>query len=1375
MPIDFFFRSMAEELQERAICIVLSGTGADGTLGLRAVKGEGGTAFVQQPSAAQYDGMPQSAIATGVVDFVLPAEEMPKALLSYVKHSQTWSTGDQPPAPKAKPDDLQSILALLRARTNHDFRCYKKGTLTRRIQRRMGLRQTDGYGAYLKLLREDPTEVKALLRDLLIGVTSFFRDPEAWKDLEGLALVKILAKKGMNDHLRVWVPGCSSGEEAYSLAMLIMEAQGRLGTSCTVQIFASDIDEEALEIARNGVYPESIAADVPPERLRRFFDYEDGRYRVSKPIRESVVFANQNLVRDPPFSKLDLISCRNLLIYLDAPVQQRIISLLHFSLNEGGYLLLGPSESVAQQDDLFETVSKKWRIFRRIGVPQRYPAEFPLVPGDESRRSHLARSLPREPRPGSITALAHEVLLQEYAPPSVIVNRRGEALYYHGKVSRYLELASGEPTRDISELARDGLRIKVRTALQRSIRENEQIQLIGRIRGETDGPAVNITVRPLEETSSAEGLLLITFEDVKEPEPIPLQVPSEQTPEEIKQLEYELTATREDLQSTIEELETSNEEFKASNEEVMSMNEELQSTNEELETSKEELQSLNEELRTVNNQLQDKILDLEAANNDMANLLNSTSVATLFLDRKLHVRRFTPAATRLFRLIPADVGRHLEDIALRFQNGELLTQAQHVLESLHPIEKTVVTQDGSCFLCRILPYRTLDDHIDGVVLTSVDITELRASEDALRRSEERLQLALEAVSDGLWDWDLTTGAVFRSPRYYELVDRNPDEDTRDFDFFMSTVHPDDLPQMLGSFEAHKQGKTAAIDFCYRLATRSGETRWMSVRGSAVKRDPGGAPLRIVGTLSDITERKKAELQLIKLSQAVEQSPTCIMITDLDARLEYVNQALIEITGYSRAELIGQNPRIFQSGKTPPETYASLWDALTQGRSWKGELYDKRKDGSVCIESATFSPIRQPDGTITHYLAVLQDITEMKEAQLALQNKQRELEEQANRLADMDRRKDEFLALLGHELRNPLMPIRNAVHVLARQRDSLPEQVTWAVDLIGRQSEQLRRLVDDLLEVSRVSHGRIKLQMRPVPLQDILSDALETTAPMMEEFGHRLHLEQPKEPLTVYADPVRMAQVFTNLLVNAAKFTPARGEIRVEVRCEGDEARVTVQDNGIGIRHEELSRLFDPFSQGHSEDGSVPAQGGLGMGLALAKMLVESHGGRIEVHSDGIGHGSEFSMHLPLHEAEVSMPKGGIAVRPALTNCRRILVIDDNPDVARSMTALLQVMGHEVKFALDPEEGLKTVLAWRPDVVFIDISMPGMDGYQLAGTIRTACQGDCPLLVAVTGFGHEQHRVRALAAGFDHHLLKPPAPEDIEAILEEKGEPPAQSS
>jgi PAS domain S-box-containing protein len=741
MPIDFFFRSLAEDQQERAICIVLSGTGTDGTLGLQAIKGHGGMTMVQTPESAHYDGMPRSAIGTGLVDYVLNVEEMPDALIKYVRHSYINHGIQRQNLPESSADDLQAVLGLLRARTRYDFRGYKKGTLMRRIERRMGLNHIDELSNYVPLLRQHPGEVRQLFKDLLIGVTGFFREPEAFQVMETQVVPRLVQNRGTDSSLRVWVPGCATGEEPYSIAMLLIEQMQAAQKGGSIHIFASDIDEDALENARTGIYPESIGGDVSPERLRRFFTKEGETYQINKQVRECVVFAIQNLISDPPFSKLDLISCRNLLIYLESDVQQKLISLFHFALKEGGYLFLGNSETIGPHEDLFKPVSKKWRIYQRIGPTRREKVDFPIVYQENSRLPSGTLQA-TQLRPPSLGDLVQQLLLKDYAPASVLVNQRYEILYFFGPTHHYLSLPDGEATLNVTNMTKQELRPKVRAAIYKAMREDARVILTGTPvpwRGEDH--IVRVSATPIHAPKLLEGLTLITFEEEAGPLLTPGRLDERTDPEAslVQQLETELKTTKEELQSTIEELETSNEELKTSNEEVMSMNEELQSTNEELETSKEELQSLNEELSTVNNELQDKIGELEATNNDLANLFTTTDIATLFLDNSFRIKRFTPASSRLFNLIPTDIGRLFSDIAHSFDAAELMHDAQEVLRSLTPVEKEVNTPDGNWYIRRIKPYRGQDDKIGGVVMTFTEVTEIKRVETELRTLNETLE------------------------------------------------------------------------------------------------------------------------------------------------------------------------------------------------------------------------------------------------------------------------------------------------------------------------------------------------------------------------------------------------------------------------------------------------------------------------------------------------------------------------------------------------------------------------------------------------------------------------------------------------------------
>ena len=772
LPIDFFLRSLAEDQQAKALCIILSGTGRDGTLGLKAIKGHGGMAMAQAPETAQFDGMPRSAIDTDLIDYVLPVEEMPAALIKYLQHTRELirpeTLGDN------VADLLELILAVLRERAKYDFHYYKPGTLIRRIKRRMGLNHIEEAGDYLRFLREDEREIRLLYKDLLIGVTSFFREPEAYRLLEQEVIRKLVHDKDPEATIRVWVPGCSSGEEPYSIAILLLEQIQALQKHCTIQIFASDIDDEALATARAGIYPENVAADISPERLRQFFRKVDqSNYEISKQVRDCVVFAAQNLISDPPFSKLDLISCRNLLIYIVPDVQKKVISLFHYVLNEGGFLFLGASETIGQQEDLFKPVSKKLRVYQRIGPTRRDKVDFPVSSG-MARHASVDRqstqpSLAKAINFGNIT---QQLLLQHYAPFAVLFNRKFEILYLHGLAGPYLELTTGDMTQDLMSMIRDGLRGALRNAVQMTRQHEQQVTTRARVkRGGTYYP-ISLTVLPVNAPREAEGLLLATFAEVEEAtRPEREQGKGEGISDKtfLSQLESELQSTRAELQGTIAELETSNEELKSYNEEVLSMNEELQSTNEELETSKEELQSLNEELATVNNQLQDKVDELRVLNNDQANLLTSTDIATLFLDTQLRIKRFTPAISKIFNLIASDVGRPIDDISHRVHDSTLQKNAGEVLRTLTPIEKEIGLDDDRWYLQRVLPYRTEDNKIEGVVVTFIDITERNRAQQVLQQTKNYLQLLLASTGESIYGVDKQGHSTFINPKFTELL------------------------------------------------------------------------------------------------------------------------------------------------------------------------------------------------------------------------------------------------------------------------------------------------------------------------------------------------------------------------------------------------------------------------------------------------------------------------------------------------------------------------------------------------------------------------------------------------------------------------------
>ena len=743
LPIDFFLRSLAQDQQEHSIGVILSGMGSDGTLGLRAIKEKAGVALVQDPATAKFDAMPRSAVDAGLADIVAPVEELPGKILTYLQRTPLIARTEAPVTDKTQ-NALEKAVILLRAQTGHDFSLYKRNTLCRRIERRMGIHQITRMAAYVRYLQENSQELDLLFKELLIGVTSFFRDPAAWEQLRESAIPALLASRSPGQALRAWVPGCSTGEEAYSLAMVFKEAleQAKPKGNFALQIFATDLDRDAIDKARQGVFPNNIAADVSPGRLSRFFAKDEHGYRVRKEIREMVIFAPQNLIMDPPFTKLDILSCRNLLIYLSAEVQKKLIPLFQYSLAPGGILFLGSAETIGGATDLFVPLSGKSRLFQRTESivrpePIEFPSSFSAVPpsGSEAR-------LPAKPSL-SLQALADQLVLQRYAPPAVLVNDKGDIFYVSGHTGKYLEPAAGKANWNIFVMAREGLRYELSAAFEKVVRQKEGIALHG-LKVATNGgeQRVNVTLQRLEEPGPLQGLVMILFTDVAAPvtAKAPVRAPKAHTQSpRLAEVEQELLQARAEGRANHEEMQTSQEELRSANEELQSTNEELQSTNEELMTSKEEMQSLNEELQTLNNELQAKLSELSRASNDMKNLLNSTDIATLFLDNDLNVRQFTPQVAKIIKLIPADVGRPITDLASALRYPELAEEVREVLRSLAASEKPIAARDGRSFSVRIMPYRTVDDRIDGVVITFADITASKTLETKLRAKQAGLE------------------------------------------------------------------------------------------------------------------------------------------------------------------------------------------------------------------------------------------------------------------------------------------------------------------------------------------------------------------------------------------------------------------------------------------------------------------------------------------------------------------------------------------------------------------------------------------------------------------------------------------------------------
>ncbi len=1087
-PVDIFFRTLAESHGQRAVAVVLSGTGANGSMGLKRIKENGGAVFVQSPHEATFAEMPRQAIATDLVDEVLPVAQIPSRLINYWQGLGKIAIHQQADQrPQEQQQALREVFSQLRLRTGHDFSNYKRPTLLRRIERRISVRNLPDLPAYADYLQQHIPEAEALLKDLLISVTNFFRDPAVFTNLEQTVLPAILGKKKGEGDLRIWVAGCATGEEAYSLAMLATECTQGLLDAPKIQIFATDIDEDAINQAREGLYTLNDAADVSPERLRRFFILDGDRYRVSREIREMVLFARHNVLKDPPFSRMDLVSCRNLLIYFNHTAQERALETFHFALNPGSYLLLGLSETTDSTKDLYATVSREHHLYQsRMVVGRRYPV--PETPPTFTDPKPLV-SPPAESRPVARTNYndLHQRLREQYAPPSIVVNEEYDILHFTDRVERYLHFSGNEISRNLLKLIRPELRLELRTAFYQAIQQQSTIEVRGLTlpMGE-QFETLTIQVRPvLEEGDPARGYFLVLFESIQEGlNEVPGVLASADPL--ARQLEDELIRLKTQLQTTNHQHERQAEVLKASNEELQAMNEELRSAAEELETSKEELQSINEELKTVNQELKVKIDEVSLSSDNLRNLINSTNIATLFLDRSLRVNLFTPITQEIFNLISSDYGRPLTDITHRLAYHQLTEDAQLVLSSLQPLEREVDTIDGRVFMLRILPYRTADDRINGIVLTFVDITQRKAAEENLRQREEQFRLFVTASSDSLYKMSPDWTIMYHLEGQYFLADS-------------------------------------------QQPTRS----W--------------------------------------LEQYVPQE----------------DQANIQATIQRAIE-----------GKTPLEF----------------EHHIIRRDGRLGWTFSRAIPLLNEQGEISEWFGAASDITHRKQAEEALK--------------ESDRRKDEFLALLAHELRNPMATLSNALLVLETTGgtdEQLPLEMV--LPMMSREVRYLARLVDDLLDISRINLGRIDLLRNRLELSQLVRQVQEAVQPLIEQARQQFRVILPSEPLYVEGDAVRLMQVLRNLLGNAIKFTPPGGTLELQMERIGQEAQLRVADTGIGIIEADLTRIFTLFTQ--VDASHTRAQGGLGLGLTLVKEIVSLHGGRVEVRSAGLGQGSEFIVYLPL--------------------------------------------------------------------------------------------------------------------------------------------------
>ena len=1226
LPIDLFFQSLAQDMGDRAIAVILSGTGSDGSRGIKELHEAGGLVVVQDPESAAFDGMPKAALATGLADVVLAPTAMPAKILQYSRHP-VRSEFHKVRFDIQAGDELSAVFSMLRRHFGVDFSLYKPGTLARRMERRMTLQNIHSLADYLTHIEANEEELNALYRDLLVEVTQFFRDKKAFELIKTEVIPK-LVEQASEDGIRVWVPGCATGEEAYTLAMLFHEYAETNKRALDLKIFATDVHRNSLDIAGAGAYRESSVADLPKHYLDRYFVHKRNQYVVGQDLRKLVIFAPHNLTKDPPFTKLDLITCRNVLIYINPATQRKILSLFHFGLRVGGVLFLGPSETLTEAEEEFDVIDRHWKIFRkRRDVRLSAGTGLASMPLSDTALN-IRHQMPGQIKTETSFPEAYEGLLARYVPPSLLLNERHELVHSFGDARKYLHVPEGKATNDVLKMVDDSLRIAISSALHQSGKSKEPLVYTGvRVTGGGRESLLKISVVPLPTKRSQSHYYLVCLEEEAKPveaaQPLKLFDVHGQSAERITVLERELMYTKEHLQSTIEELETSNEELQSTNEELVASNEELQSTN-------EELHSVNEELYTVNAEHQRKIDELTQLTSDMDNLLASTEIGTIFLDLDQTIRKFTPAIGRLFNLLPHDVGRPLKHISnnLSIDNDTLAELMERVRTESAAVEQEVAGPNRQSLLLRVLPYHAQNGEVAGTVLTFVDISAVKQAKKELGASEQRFEAVLDHSTAIIFVKDLSGR--------YTLVNR---------------------------------------------------------RFSILVND---APVTILGASDhDLFDRKQAEV-----------------CRENDQRV------------------------------------------LATGNAVESEEVFNLADGPHTFLSVRF-PLRDSRNQTYAIAGIVTDITDRKRAE--------------NDARDALERRDQFLAMLSHELRNPLAAIMNATQVLRSARADAKLQ-SEANAVIQRQVDQMARLLDDLLDVTRIAQNRIRLQKTPLDLRAIVAEAVRAVQSVYANANVELSVSTPSELIPVSGDAARLQQMVVNLLTNAAKYTPAAGKVWLTLSAQAGEIVLTVKDTGVGIRPEMLEKVFEMFVQ--ANETLDRSDGGVGVGLTLVRTIAELHGGSARATSDGPGRGTEFVIRLPRgrESPTVETPAPLAPIIPT-----KVLIVEDNPDSRGMLQTILKLDGYEVFVAEDGERGLAEIFRLRPRFAVVDIGLPGLDGYQVAKRVREKFGPEVIWLIALTGYGRPKDREAVREAGFDEHLVKPLKPEDLARVMRNKMAAPGQKA
>ena len=1239
-PIDEFFRSLASDQRQKAIGVILSGTGSDGTLGLEEIKAEGGITFAQDESA-QHDGMPHSAIGSGCVDFVLSPEAIADEIARIARHPYIAPDYADAPAADETQQSFGQILKLVRDSSGVDFSSYKESTIGRRINRRMVLKKVDGAADYVRLLRKTPAEIDALYQDILISVTSFFRNPELFEALRNEVLPELFAGRARHDPVRVWAVGCSTGEELYSLAIIFAEFAQSTGNHVPVQFFGTDLNGSGIDKARAGIYAKSIEQDVSEERLARFFSEAGGQYRISKPIRDLCVFAKHNLLSDPPFSRMDLVTCRNLLIYLDPETQAKVMRALHFALKPHGVLALGNSETAGSQRNLFEVRDARHHIYvRKPGA-----SALPVGPSHTSPDAGSAQGRLREAAAGTgMHKEAERLLLARFAPPGVLIDATMDIVQIRGDISPYLAPAPGKASLNLMKMAREGLQTALRAAVQKARKEDVPVRREGlRVQSNGTSREVAVEVFPVRGNAETGGGFLILFEESGQTGARPRirkgkARPQDAAEQEIARLNEELSNTREYLQSLVEQGEAANEELQSANEEAQSANEELQSVNEELETSKEEIQASNEELATLNDELQNRNALLDQLNNDLSNVIESVRLPMIMVGADLRIRSFTPAAVKVLNLIPADIGRLLGEVKLNLSVPDLGALLSEVIESAAPapLELEVKDSRGLWYSLRVEPYRTADKRIEGAIVLLVDI-------DEIKRAKAYAESIVATIREPFLVLDSELRVEMASRSFHQTFGLTPEEIVRRplFEIGDGQWRHSQLQELLEKvLPEDRSFDNFEIEQTFDRIGR----KIMMLNARRLAQEPGGPGSMILLAIEDVTER----------SQLQRLTDSALANLSLDHLFGEITHRLREALGADRCSILLLGPgdetlRLRTTSGLQHDLDSSFEIPLGQGIS--GTVAATRASmvvddiGTIDsaepvllranLKSVAAVPILSGDevrGVLgigskspRHFNRAEIGLLQLAADRVALAIDRARLldaERQARRSAEeASEAKDEFFASVSHELRTPMTSILGWTQLLEHAAYD-PTTTPEGIRNIDRSARAQARLIDEMLDVARMRSGKLSVRMAPVDIAAVVQNSVAFAAPAAAV--KEIRIELAPVSATVCGDAARLEQVFGNLLSNAIKFSPPNTLIVIRIETDEDRVSICVKDEGRGITSEFLPHVFDRFRQHRKGEF-----GGLGLGLAIAQHLIESQGGTIEVESEGEGKGTKFRVSLPL--------------------------------------------------------------------------------------------------------------------------------------------------